>query len=122
EIAPRHRQRGVVDIDRLPAGGTVGHRPITVAPGTAAQIEKCFAAPVFGPEMHRPIAELLLVFRAHLGITVPFIAEAVGRAGCQNITHARALFWPEPMPRRRTADAAPALSSYRRRKPSKGDG
>src|SRR4029077_20159293 len=88
EIAPRHRQRGVVDIDRLAPGGAVGHRPVAVAPGAAADIEKEFAAPVFGAEMDRPAAELLLVFGAHFRVAVPLIAEPVGRSGQQRVAHA----------------------------------
>src|SRR5205814_10711286 len=75
------RQRPLIDIDRDPFARAIDHRPIAVAAHAAADIEKAQAAPIRRREMHRPAAELLLVFREEVAISAPFIAEPVGRSG-----------------------------------------
>ena len=77
EIAPRHRQRRVIDIDRLAPRRAVGHRPMAVASHAATDIEKIAPLPVFGRERQRPGAELRLVFRSQLRVLGPLIAEAL---------------------------------------------
>jgi hypothetical protein len=47
------------------------HRPETVAPDAATDIEKHLAAPILGLQMDRPPAELLFLFGLGLGTGIP---------------------------------------------------
>jgi len=78
EIAPRARERPLVEIDSAAAARPVSHRPIAVAAHAAADIKKAFAAPIGWRYVDRPAAKLFFIFGQDFGIGVPLEAKTIG--------------------------------------------
>src|SRR5215472_7217316 len=74
EIAPRARERPLVEIGSAAATRSVGHRPVAVAAHAAADIEKALATPIAWGEVNRPATKLLFIFGQDLGIGGPLVA------------------------------------------------